>query len=314
VANFWFKFEWDVWRNDKQLRRCSKETRGFWIDCIAEMESQQTYFLQGTPEEICREVTADRGEFDRSIAELSRHGAATIEKSQETVKIICRRLLKKLSTTEYNRLKQQERRSRQMSNDCQDPPSKDKSFRTLNSPIGEVQNVSEPPPSEPERPPEIPAPPSESEAPKVLVPLYFRPTPEGYAWFIENCKGLDLNAELEEFITFWRDIADRNNRRTMRGWHATWKARMKERQEKLAGSNALVPQQRQINGNGNGNSQRNTRQTASERNVERIVANRNLAERFASGELDEAVSEFLGNDVAHHREDPESRQLTAPDR
>jgi len=220
LANFWFKFEWDAWRNDKQLRRCLKETRGFWIDCIALMEEQQTFFIEGTPAEICRDVVAERGEFDRSIAELNRTGAATVEKCQEVVKLVSRRMLKKLNLTEYNRLKQQESRAGIASRSGQDPPSKDiefKSFRALDSPIGEVQK----PPHEP----------------KILLPENFDPTEEMKAWAKTDCPLVDADRELEEFKTFWRDIATKNHKRTLRGWNATWKNRLRELQKKAGSSN-----------------------------------------------------------------------------
>lgn len=291
MANFWFKFEWDAWRNDKQLRRCSKETRGFWIDCIAEMESQQTYFLMGTPDEICRDVVADRGEFDRSIAELSRTEAATLEaceclterltggltacirvngqKCQGVVKIICRRLLRKLNTTEYNRLKRQESRARQMSNDGQDLPSKDKSFRVLDSsPNGEeVQDDAEPPAHARERfgPPQA--------EPKIMLPVNYQPTPEMYAWAIENTPNLDFAVETEEFVTFWRDIATKNNLRTMRGWHATWKGRMKDRYEKISADKS----QR----GSNGSNQANVRNSNSKpTNLEQIERTQRVIDQY----------------------------------
>lgn len=217
MANFWFKFEWDAWRNDKQLRRCSKETRGFWIDCIALMEEQQTFFIQGTPAEICRDVVAERGEFDRSIAELTRTGAATVEKCQEVVKLVSRRLLKKLNLTEYNRLKQQESRAGIVSRSGQDPPSKDldsQSLRALDSPIGEVQNI------------------AAMVDPKILLPEDFNPSDEMKDWAKKEFPSLNTDLELDEFITFWRDIATKNNKRTMRGWNATWKNRLRELQRK----------------------------------------------------------------------------------
>lgn len=106
----WFKFEWDAWREDRDLRRCSKQTKGFWIDCIALMEKEEVYFLEGTPEELCRDIVATREEFDNSVRELHRTNAATISKSQGRVKIVSRRILKRVNLTEYNRLKQAERR------------------------------------------------------------------------------------------------------------------------------------------------------------------------------------------------------------
>lgn len=224
MANFWFKFEWDAWRNDRQLRRCSKEARGFWIDCIAAMEELGTYFLEGTPDEICREVVADRGEFDRSIAELSRHEAATVEKSQGVVKIISRRLLKKANLTEYNRLKQREHRGQLVVNDESNEPSKElesESSRTLDSsPIGEEVNT---PPDKPE--------------PKILLPINFQISDDMRAWAVKETPSVRIDSELEEFVTFWRDIATKNNKRTMRGWNATWKKRMRDLQAEASKSN-----------------------------------------------------------------------------
>jgi hypothetical protein len=118
ARRYWVKFEWDPWRNDPLLRRCSKETRGFWIDCIAAMEDESertqtsVYEIEGSPDEICRIVTCTREEFDRSVAELRRTNAASVRENQGLVKIISRRLLKLANLREYNRLKQQESRER----------------------------------------------------------------------------------------------------------------------------------------------------------------------------------------------------------
>jgi len=239
MANYWFKFEWDDWRNDPQLRRCCKETKGFWIDCIAAMEDLSTYFLQGTKEEICRDIVATSDEFDRSISELIRTGAATIligsqkngeisvknlhkiSENNEIVKIVSRRLLKKSNLTEYNRLKKRESRSRmnvKVNVKAESrASSKDKSleFKDLDSPIGEVHNT-------PER---------EKSEPKIMLPSDFQVTEEMRQWAAEHAPDMDVDAELDEFKTFWREIATKNHRRTGRGWNATWKNRMKDRQE-----------------------------------------------------------------------------------
>lgn len=109
--HFWFKFEWDKWRDDSQLRRCSKEAKGFWIDCIALMEKEDTWFIEGTPEEICRDVVATMDEFERSIAEFQRTKAVSVSKSQGRVKLVSRKILKAVNLTEYNKLKKRESRS-----------------------------------------------------------------------------------------------------------------------------------------------------------------------------------------------------------
>jgi len=180
------------------------------------MEEQQTFFIEGTPDEICRDVVADRGEFDRSIAELTRTGAATVERCQEVVKLLSRRLLKKLNLTEYNRIKQQESRAGIVSRSGQENPFYDlKSLRVLDSPIGEVQN-------------------SVADEKKILLPRDFKPSEEMLLWAKTECPNVNADFETPEFITFWRDIATKNNKRTIRGWNATWKGRFRELQRQSA--------------------------------------------------------------------------------
>jgi hypothetical protein len=93
------------------------------------MEKEDVYFLEGRPEELCRDLVATRDEFDRSIAELRRTNAATISKNQGLVKIVSRRILKRVNLTEYNRLKKEESRSRLNVKSKSKAPSKNKSIR-----------------------------------------------------------------------------------------------------------------------------------------------------------------------------------------
>lgn len=82
------------------------------------------------------------------------------------------------------------------------------------SPIGEVQHTA----TKPE--------------PKTLLPADYRPPPDFLDWARIEAPDLNLESELDEFIIFWRDIATKNNKRTLRGWNATWKARLKEQQSR----------------------------------------------------------------------------------
>lgn len=131
MSRFWSKFEFRQWRDDKELKRCCKETRGFWIDCIVEMEDQETYFLEGTPDELCRVLNSTRKEFDRSVAELERTNAASVTKNQGLVKIVSRRLLKVANLREYNRLKQREHRRQETVKPASNAPSKELEIKTL---------------------------------------------------------------------------------------------------------------------------------------------------------------------------------------
>jgi hypothetical protein len=129
--NFWFKFEMAAWLGDKALLRCSFETRGFWIQCIAIMEDEEVSFLEGTPGELANLIGCQLDVFERSVAELQRTKAAEIAKSQDFVKIVSRRLVKRYNLREYNRIQKQKEREKRnvkvLSNEC----SKDIEIKSL---------------------------------------------------------------------------------------------------------------------------------------------------------------------------------------
>lgn len=131
MANFWFKFEWETWRQDKDLRRCSLETRGFWLECLCLMYEEGVCFLEGRPTALANLIGCDVRKFNRCVEELEREKAASVRKSQGLVKIISRRLLKKANLREYNRLKQSEHRAKQNVKSKSNDPSKDQSLRVL---------------------------------------------------------------------------------------------------------------------------------------------------------------------------------------
>lgn len=135
MAHFWFKFEWSDWQNDRQLKRCSFETRGFWIECILLMEEAGECFIDGTPDEVANLLGCSIDILRRCVGDLKRTRAAEVTATKDYVKILSRRLLKRLNLREYNRLKQAEHRRQTdvnvLSNECQDAPLKIKSLRTL---------------------------------------------------------------------------------------------------------------------------------------------------------------------------------------
>jgi hypothetical protein len=131
MKKFWSKFEFRQWRDDKDLKRCSKETRGFWIDCIAEMEDSETYFVEGTQAELMRMLSCTADEFERSVEELERTNAASVSKNQGFVKIVSRRLLKAINLKEYNKLKQREHRRQENVKSVSNAPSKDIEIKSI---------------------------------------------------------------------------------------------------------------------------------------------------------------------------------------
>lgn len=125
----WFKFDWDAYQQDSKRRRCSLETRGFWDELFVEMEKTDTYFIEGTIQEIANTAVCSTAQARRCIGELERTNAATIIKNQDLVKVISRRLLKRHNLREYNRLKQQEHRDKERVKRLSIAPSKNKSIR-----------------------------------------------------------------------------------------------------------------------------------------------------------------------------------------
>lgn len=139
----------------------------------------------------------------------------------------------------------------------------------------EVEKKEEPPTASPDPKPNK----------KVILPLDWRPSIDLLAWTRDFAPGLDVADTLDDFLDFWRDIATRDNKRTLRGWDATWKKRIKAIKEKQNGSTQRLP--------------------AADRNWERTVANEQLGEDLRSGKLDQLLDEL-------HRRDPLYRHEILP--
>ncbi|MFN6965150.1 MAG: hypothetical protein ACK4S4_15500, partial [Pyrinomonadaceae bacterium] len=78
AKDWWFKFEIPAWRNSPELRRCSLETKGFWIECIAIMRDLGVPQIKGSVEEIARSVGCFPDEAARCIEELKRTATADV--------------------------------------------------------------------------------------------------------------------------------------------------------------------------------------------------------------------------------------------
>ena len=167
VQRFWFKFEWQKWLGDRELHRCSLETRGFWIECIALMEEAETWLLEGTIAELANLIGCSPSVAKRCIDDLEANNAAKIlrtkvqksAKSQDLVKVVSRRLLKRYNLREYNRLAKQKEREKRNVKPVSNPISKDKSLREER--IEEKKELREATASPPAPDPQPDSPPSE---------------------------------------------------------------------------------------------------------------------------------------------------------
>jgi hypothetical protein len=207
--NYWFKMEWERWLNDDNLTLCSLETQGFWIKCLCLMYRADVAELTGTIDEIRRKLGCLPEELTRCANELKRTNAANVIFGNGVVTLLSRSRQKELKANELTRLRVERHRAERDGN-------------ALVTPLDIDIDIDKEKKEEEQ---------TERAEKKTLLPIDFRPPKEFWIWAETSCPALDLESELEEFSTYWRDIATRNHKRTLRGWNATWKGRMKERQE-----------------------------------------------------------------------------------
>lgn len=68
--DFWFKFEWERWRNSPELRLCALSSRGFWIEIICAMRSIGKATITGTASDFARQAACFPEEADQCLREL----------------------------------------------------------------------------------------------------------------------------------------------------------------------------------------------------------------------------------------------------
>jgi hypothetical protein len=269
--NFWFKMEWEDWLNDDELSACTLETQGFWIRCLCQMYRADVAEITGTADQLRRKFGILPEELTRCLHDLKTNNAADVRFGNGDVSIVSRRRKKDLKAKESNRLYVARHREK---DECKTD------VRTQSIEIDKETDKEEEIREEPATPPPDPKPDR-----KMILPLDWKPSIDLLAWTSREAPGLNVSETLEDFLDFWRDIATRDNKRTLRGWDATWRKRVKD----------LLKQ--------NGTPQRPL--AAADRNWERTVANEQLGEDLRAGKLDGLLDEL-------HRRDPLYRHQVAP--
>jgi hypothetical protein len=110
AKNWWFKFDFRVWRTDSALRRCSVETRGFWLEVLCIMHETDEPVLTGSFEELARLIGCESSDVVRCVNELKRTGTADVTLGNGFVTLMSRRLKRELSDREQTRLRVQRHR------------------------------------------------------------------------------------------------------------------------------------------------------------------------------------------------------------
>lgn len=111
AKNWWFKFDYRVWRTDSSVRRCSLETRGFWLELLCAMYESETCEISGSYEEIGWLVGCDPSIVARCLVELQRTKTADVTLGNGSVTVVSRRLRNELKVKKQTNLRVQRHRS-----------------------------------------------------------------------------------------------------------------------------------------------------------------------------------------------------------
>lgn len=82
------------------------------------------------------------------------------------------------------------------------------------------------------------SPPPEKPKKATRIPIPFEITAEMRAWAAEKASGVDLDAATEEFVDYWVGVG--GQRGTKLDWVATWRNRMRDKQDRLPRANNVV--------------------------------------------------------------------------
>ena len=109
-SNWWFKFDFRRWRTDTDLRECSLETRGFWLEVLCVMYEKNDYQVTTTIDRWARLIGCTTNEVTRCFRELSDTKTADVTFGNGEVTVLSRRLKRELTSKESNRLRVQKHR------------------------------------------------------------------------------------------------------------------------------------------------------------------------------------------------------------
>lgn len=197
AKNWWFKFDFRLWRTDSDLRRCSLETKGFWLEVLCIMHETGDYKVEGTLEDLARLVGCHTSDITRCAIELQRTKTADVTLGNGTVTLVSRRLKRELKEREQTRLRVQRHRG--------NAPV------TVQSNKKEIKSKKE----EEKRPTQASATPRGTRLPEP-----FHLTTDMRAWAAEKRPCVDPVLETEKFVNYWRAKSGRDA--TKLDWRATW--------------------------------------------------------------------------------------------
>jgi hypothetical protein len=211
TKDWWFKFEFGKWRNDSSLRRCSLETKGFWIECLCAMREAGSSELVGTFAEIARLIGCFPEEVSKCVIELKRTGTADVTLGNDCVTLSSRYLDRELKAKQKTKLRV--RKHRESSDGNADVTLQSKS-KELEKEIKE-EKKEEAKPS---------APPPSNKVSGSRIPEPFPLTDEMQEWARTTYPALRLERAHENFIEHYTN--DTTKKALKVDWLKTWKKGM----------------------------------------------------------------------------------------
>jgi hypothetical protein len=110
-GDWWFKFDFRVWRSDSELRECSLETKGFWVELLCAMYEKDVYEITGSHERLARLLGCSTNEVARCVIELRQTNTANVTDGHGEITIKSRRLERELNARESSKLRKRKQRS-----------------------------------------------------------------------------------------------------------------------------------------------------------------------------------------------------------
>jgi hypothetical protein len=111
AKNWWFKFDFRLWRSDADLRLLSLEARGFWVELLCVMHEKDTYTMTATFEELGWLIGCSPEVAARCIVQIKNSNVADVTLGNGDVTVLSRRLYREAKEREQSRLRVQKFRS-----------------------------------------------------------------------------------------------------------------------------------------------------------------------------------------------------------
>lgn len=256
-GDFWFKFEWRVWRTDPALRKLSPVSRSRWMDILCDMAEARTYFVKGTPEDLANSLGITVEEFEIFVADLKRTDTGDVRRSNGNVTLVSRRRKREFKSLESTRLRVARHRDKHDSNGSVTPVKRDRvrnksksknkrssilsSAETLNSEVNFV-----------EPPQEKPAAPTKRKT-GTRLPEPFNLTKPMREWSDAETPTVDVIAETKKFVDHFRQKTGKDA--SSLDWVARWRNWMRNARDGYGARKNGTGSK-----NGNGNSRKSDRE------------------------------------------------------